>query len=186
MKLNKHLLFLFFCFFVIKLLTTQNYLWNADEGTHVLIGAFLRDLSKNIINFRSLDEILNFATNFVVKYPKLAPYYPPLYHLILAGILFLGNYVIILRIYGVIISLLTAFIIYKILLKLKYKEKTALLCSLIFLSFSSMFYYSDKVTMDVFQILTFTFGLLIYLDIKTKKNDIFIRLFSIPIEHTCI
>ena len=91
MKRIKFWVVLFFIGFIfIQFTIPQNYNFNADEGTHTLIGLFYKDLIMNIGNFNSFDDITSFAVNYIVKYPKISAHYPPLYHLFLASI-FLWN-----------------------------------------------------------------------------------------------
>jgi len=56
---------------------------NADEGTHLMISLFIKDLSQYILN-NGVSGAYKFGTNYLVYYPKITIYYPPLYHFIVS------------------------------------------------------------------------------------------------------
>ncbi len=162
-------MFILLGYFIIQTFLAQNHLSNPDEGTHVIIGLFFRDVVSNMKNFRSFSGMMNFATNFVVKYPKVTASYPPLYHTLLATVLFMTESVLALRILNIIITILAAFVIYKLAFEMVSDKRIATLSSIFFLSFSTIFWYANMIMMDILQILTFSMVLWYYLKLKKKK-----------------
>ncbi|MBS3052184.1 MAG: glycosyltransferase family 39 protein [Candidatus Aenigmarchaeota archaeon] len=170
LRINFIIITIFLLFLLIRLLITQNYVWGADEGTHLLIGFFIKDIISNLKNFDSIKDLANFATNFVVKYPKVTPSYPPIYHIFIASILFFSENIIVLRIFNIVILLLTSYIIYLISKEIIKDEKYSILGIVIFLTFSSMFHYADKIMTDIIQILVFSLTIFYYIKLKNKKS----------------
>ncbi len=170
LKINFTIVIIFLFFLLIRLLITQDYVWGADEGTHVLIGFFIKDIINNLRNFNSIQDLTNFATNFVVRYPKVTPSYPPIYHMLIATILFFSENIIILRIFNITILLSTTYVIYLLCKEIVKDEKYSILGIIIFLTFSSMFHYADKIMMDIIQILVFSLSVLYYIKLKKEKQ----------------
>ncbi len=152
------------------MILTQRHTLLSDEGTHGLIGLFYKDILGDAKNFRSFEDIKGFLYNYLVQYPKLSPYYPPLYHLLEAVFFSISRTIIAVKILNILITISAAFVIYKIGLKLGLKETSALIGLLFFLSFSKVFYFADKIVIDMLQILTFSVVIFYYLNIRNKKN----------------
>ncbi|MFH8039091.1 MAG: hypothetical protein QXJ14_03720, partial [Candidatus Aenigmatarchaeota archaeon] len=55
-----------------------------DETTHSLLAVFYKDLIKYSISHLNFKEIYDYAYSYLVYYPKLSVYYPPLIHLTIA------------------------------------------------------------------------------------------------------
>ena len=55
-----------------------------DETTHSLLAVFYKNLIKFSISHFNLKEIYDYAYSYLVYYPKLSVYYPPLTHLTIA------------------------------------------------------------------------------------------------------
>jgi len=169
--LNQKMLLLFFIFYSItQLLLAQNYTMAPDEGTHGSISLFYKSLIINLNNFKSFSDITEFATTYAIKYPKITPIYPPLYHILLAGVFFIEESVFLGRLLNLTITVLTALVIYKIALELLKDEKYAIISSVFFLIFSTIFKYASLLYTDIIQILTFSLVLWYYLRLKKKKN----------------
>lgn len=168
-------------YFLIQILLPSRYTFNADEGTHGLIGLFYKDLFSNIKNFKSFSDVTTFAVNYIVKYPKISAHYPPLYHLLISGVFFISESLFLVRIFNVFLTILTAYIIYKLSFILSKNKNIAIISSLFFLSFSIIFFYADKIMMDNLQILTFSLGLLYYLKLKEKKSITIKNIFLLSI-----
>jgi 4-amino-4-deoxy-L-arabinose transferase-like glycosyltransferase len=168
--LNLLIILFFACFILIQLIIPQNYQLNADEGTHALIGLFYKDLIMNISNFHSFNDITKFAVDYVVKYPKISVHYPPLYHILIAFIFLISESFFLIRIFNILLTVLTSFIIYKLNFELINNKNVALMSVVFFLSFIIIFYYTDKIMMDILQILTFSIVLLFYLKLRNEKK----------------
>ena len=169
-KTNFCILLFLVIFFSIQLTIPQNYTFNADEPTHALLGLFYKDLILNIGKFHSFDDIKIFAVNYIIKYPKISAYFPPLYHLLIASFFLIGESLFLIRILNIFLAILTSFIIYKLSFELVSQKNIALLSAIFFLSFSLVFYYTDKIMVDILQILTFSSVLLFYLKFNQNSN----------------
>lgn len=168
---NEKLLLLFFVLYlVIQLFLAQNYTMESDEGTHGSISLFFKNLINNLKNFKSFNDITEFAFEYALKYPKITPIYPPLYHVLLTGVFFINESVFLGRILNITITLLTAFVIYKLALELLKDKNSAIVSSVSFLVFSTIFRYAPLLYNDIIQILTFTLVLLYYLKLKKMDN----------------
>jgi len=168
--MKKKLLLVFILYFVIQIFLTQNHTLTADEGTHALIGLFYKDIFKNIQNFHSIERVMNFATDYIVKYPKISPYYPPLYDFLIATVFLFTYSLTIIRILNIGLTLLTAFIIYEISKKILKEKNSAFICQLFFLLFTIIFYNASKIMADILQILMFSIVILYYLKLRDKKT----------------
>ena len=169
MTLKDKILIFFIAYFALQLLITDNYISTSDEGTHAIIGLFYKDLIYNLKNFHSLNDIIKFGINYLVKYPKISLYYPPLYYVFLAIAFMIQESVIVVRILNILLTLLTSYIIYKLSYEFFEKEWPSVLSSIFFLSFSLIFFYADKIMIDTTQILLFSTALLYYVKIKKMK-----------------
>lgn len=167
--IQKKILIFFVIYFIIQLFLTQNHTLIADEGTHSLIGLFYRDILLNLRNFHSTGDIMNFAADYIIKYPKISPYYPPLYHFLLVLIFLRAESILAIRILNILLTILTSLVIYKICKKLLKSEDVALVSAIFFLSFSIIFYNSDKIMIDILQILTFSAVIFYYLKLRNKN-----------------
>jgi len=167
---EKMLLLFFILYFVIQLFLAQNYTMVSDEGTHGSISLFFKSLINNLKNFKSFDDITEFVVDYAIKYPKITPIYPPLYHTLLTGVFFIKESVFLGRILSLLITLLTAFAIYKLALEILKDKNSALISSISFLVFSTIFKHASLLYTDIIQILTFILALLYYLKLKKRKN----------------
>jgi len=85
-KLNYDKLFLIyitlFSLVLIPIIDTPSIM--SDDGTHMLISLFYRDLITSILKNRdfSFTKAYDFSFSYLVHYPKLQVFYPPLYHLV--------------------------------------------------------------------------------------------------------
>jgi len=167
---EKLLLSFFILYFIIQLFLAQNYTITSDEGTHGSISLFYKSLISNLKNFKSFNNITEFAYDYAIKYPKITPIYPPLYHILLAGVFFIKESVFLGRVLSLTITILTAFVIYKMALELLRDKKSAIISSISFLIFSTIFRYASLIYTDIIQILTFTLVLLYYLRLKKRSK----------------
>lgn len=140
-----------------------------DEGTHLLLALFYHDLTNFVIN-NGVSHAYDFAINYLVYYPKLTVYYPPLYHLLVS---FLFN-ITISEIIGKVVTLLFSVGVIVLTYKMGeflFSQKVGFI-SAVFLALSPvMIKYSPKVLVDIpvffFFMLTFWLYLMAF---KTKRN----------------
>jgi hypothetical protein len=168
--MNRKVVTILIFYFFLQLFLSQFNELQSDEGTHALISIFYNGIIKNAINFHSIDAIKTYTFDFVLKYPKISPYYPPLYHLLLAATFFINKSVFVLRVFNILITILTGLVIFEVGKEFELKENGALIGLIFFLIFSTIFHYADIVMIDILQILTFTLGLLYYIKIGGKKK----------------
>jgi len=154
----------------------------ADEGTHNLIGLFFYDLLTTWVKYPTLSfsKIYDFTISYLVHYPKVSLYYPPLYYFILSimyrvfGVLFFtGSLTTLFFSLG---TLLTIFLFSKNHLK---NSKIGLTASLIFGLTPIIIFLSIKSMTDIPVLFFFLLSIYSYLNaIKTNKIKNFI-IFSI-------
>ncbi len=180
-KINKLLLIFFIGYFILQIFLAQNHTLIADEGTHALIGLFYKDVIFNVKNFHSIEDVMKFATDFVVKYPKISPYYPPLYDFIFASIFIVTKSLLAVKIFNILLTILTSFVIYKICEKLLNDSTAAFVSAVFFLSFNIIFYNADKIMADILQILTFSVVILYYFKLREKKVISKLEIFKLSI-----
>ena len=156
---------------------TYNYVFS-DEGTHLLLSIFYKDVISNLPQTGlSYEKIYNFGINYLVHYPKLQIAYPPLYHLANAASFFVfGESVFLARLVNLFFAVLT-FSVFYVLVRKYFNEKTAFI-STIFFSFSS---YSLLYASRAFQDFTAYFFIILSIwvfakVIETKKTKYFLIL----------
>lgn len=71
---------------------------------------------------------------------------------------------------NILITIFTSLVIYKLSISLGLKERGAVISSVSFLTFSSIFYYADKIILDLLQTLTFSIVILYYLKLRNEKT----------------
>jgi 4-amino-4-deoxy-L-arabinose transferase-like glycosyltransferase len=149
-KYDKTFLLYLLSLFVFLLFTFNFNSLVADEGTHLLLSAFYKDLISDILQTKnfSFAHAYNFGINYLVHYPKLQIAYPPLYHLTTAVVFslfglseFLGRLVNLLYAIG-------SFFIFYLLARKIFSSKVALMATIIF-SFSPIsLLYSSRALQD--------------------------------------
>lgn len=145
----------------------------ADEGTHLLLGLFYRDLSRFMIR-NGIFHAYDFGTNYLVYYPKLTITYPPLYHSIIS----LGFNFIVSEYVGKFITLMfsigTIFLTYKIG-EILFDKKVGLISALLLTFSPAIISLSGVVMIDIPIFFFFMLTLWVYLKaFKFKKTIYFI------------
>jgi len=158
-------------YFTIQFFLSQDLAMNPDEGTHATTGLFYKDLVSNLKSLHSMNDIEKFTINYIVKYSKVTLYYPPLYHLLLATVFSIQENILVARILNILITILTSFVIYKMVHEWFGDKKISFLSSVFFLSFSIIFFYANKVMIDVLQILTFSLAMWQYFRIRKMRTE---------------
>ena len=157
-------------YFIVQIFLAQDLGINSDEGTHAITGLFYKDFIYNLKNFHSLNDITRFIIDYIVKYSKVTPYYPPLYHLLLAIVFTIQENIMIARILNIVLTILTSFVIYKLTYECFSNKTIAFFSSIFFLDFMIIFFMANKVMIDILQILTFSVVLWYYF--KLRKTEI--------------
>lgn len=149
----------------------------SDEGTHLLLSAFYKDLITNIIQTKdfSFSHIYNYGINYFVHYPKLQIAYPPLYHLTTALIFTINQTEFSARTVNLVYAILSFFVFY-LLAKKFFSAKTALLAT--FLSSFSFYslYFASYALQDfaaIFFFLLSTYFFSVALTEKKTKYFVF-------------
>jgi hypothetical protein len=153
-----------------------------DETTHSLLAVFYKDLIKFSISHFNLKEIYDYAYSYLVYYPKLSVYYPPLTHLAIAFVFsFLTPSFLIARLTIVIFSIAFILLIFKFSKFVLKNEKAAFLSAILFCSAPITIYLSRGVYLDLPVAFFFTLAIFLYflaLEKNSKKYFIFATLIS--------
>jgi len=169
MKYLKLLLILLIIYAIIIIFTFPLTSISADEGTHLLLGMFYLDLFK-FVSENGFSHAYDFAINYLIHYPKLTVYYPPLYHYLIA---FGFNFIIseyIGKFITLIFSIGTILLTY-VIGKYLFNQKTGLISALLLVFSPIMIYLSGHIYGDTsvffFSLLTLWFYLKAF---KTGKS----------------
>jgi len=114
--------FLSHFFFLDKVFTS-------DEGTHTLISIFYKDLITFIPTHLSVSQIYDYAINYLVHYPKLSIYYPPLFHITGSILFFIKSDYVTLRILSLTLGTLSVIATYFLTMNFTKNKKTSLIAS---------------------------------------------------------
>lgn len=140
-----------------------------DEGTHLLLSLFYHDLTKFVIN-NGFSHAYDFAINYLVYYPKLTVYYPPLYHFLVSLLFNITISEIVGKIVTLLFSIGIIILTYKIG-EFLFSQKVGFISAILLALSPVMIKYSSKVLVDIpvffFFMLTFWLYLMAF---KTKKN----------------
>ncbi len=163
------IIYLFLLLFFLAYTFNINFL-NGDEGTHLLLSVFYKDLIHYLIKTMdfSFNNAYQYAIRYLVTYPKLQIAYPPLYHLtnVLAFSIF-GVSFFISRLINSIYACMS-FLVFYLIIKKFFNSKIAFISTFLF-SFSPIsVYYSSRVMMD--SCVFFWFLLSIYIFILAMKE----------------
>ncbi|MFH8093017.1 MAG: glycosyltransferase family 39 protein [Candidatus Aenigmatarchaeota archaeon] len=141
-----------------------------DETTHSLLAVFYKDLIKYSISHLNFKEIYDYAYSYLVYYPKLSVYYPPLIHLTIAFVFsFFNPSFLLARCVIIIFSVLFVFLIFKFSKFILKNENTALLSAILFCSTPMTIYLSRSVYLDLPLAFFFTLTIFLYL-IALERN----------------
>jgi 4-amino-4-deoxy-L-arabinose transferase-like glycosyltransferase len=162
--------YLIFLFWVIR-----NSTFLEDEGTHSLLGIFYLDLFKYALSHPNFSNIYNYATSYLVYYPKLSIYYPPLTHLVISLFFAVfGKTYIISRLVLLLFSIGLIILNFKFV-KFLFDEKTAFLSSLILMSLPIFIYSAAGAYLNASTNLFFLLSIFLYiLAFKSKRNSSYI------------
>ncbi len=151
---------------------------SADEGTHNLLALFFYNFINDWVKFPtiSFDKIYDYTITYIVHYPKLSLYYPPLFHIILSfayrvfGISsFTGDLTTLFFSLGTITLM---FIFSKKFLK---NSKIGVISTLTFILLPMVLYLSVKTRTDIPTLFLFSLSIYFYLlSLETNKTKHFI------------
>lgn len=172
---------LYFFGFLLMFIIVSFFLLNtpptADEGTHSLIALFFRDLTNDLINYptASFLKVYDYAISYLVHYPKLSLYYPPLLHVVTSMFYnFLGASFFVGRLVVLLFSVATLVVMYR-LLKNFFSSKIALLATVLFSIMPMIYYNSITMMTDIPYMFFFMLAIYLYLkafDSKQKRHFI--------------
>ncbi len=172
MKLKKHnialiLLFSFYFAFLIYLAVKSSI--ESDEGTHLLVSVFYKDVMKYALTHPSISAIYKYGLTYLTYYPKVTIYYPPLIEAT-RGLLFgiLGESYILGRLVTIVITALFILMLYKFSMFLYKEEKVAILTVLIFASIPIVIYLGRSTLLDL--PVGFFTGLTAYMYLRAYKS----------------
>jgi len=175
--IDKIFLIYLLAYFIIYLPTFWFTSATADEGTHLLLATFYRDLIQNIFSTKnfSFQHAYDFGINYLVHYPKIQIAYPPLYHLIVGNLFFplFGTTLFAGRLVGLLFALLSYSMLY-VLVKKFFNPKMALI-SVLFFSLDPFSLLFAKRAMADYVAFFFMFAsiYLYYQALKSKQKKYF-------------
>lgn len=182
-KLNK--LDFFFLTFLLLFITISLFLLNTpptpDEGTHSLISLFFHDILTDLskVPTLSFSKIYDYTISYLVHYPKLSLYYPPLLHIIVSvfyrilDISFFTG-----RLAVLIFSVATLILLYRFLGRL-FNKRTALFVTILFSIMPMVYYSSITVMTDIPYMFFFLLSAYIYLKALDSNNKKYFIIASI-------
>ena len=178
---------LYFLIFILMFFIVSLFLLNtpptADEGTHSLISLFFRDLFRDLAKHPtfSFSDIYNYAISYLVHYPKLSLYYPPLLHITTSFFFgFLEVSFFTARLVVLIFSIGTLLVMYKAIGKF-FNKKIALLVTVLFSIMPMIYYNSITMMTDIpymFFFMTAMFFYLTALDSRRIPHFILAAIFT--------
>lgn len=136
----------------------------ADEGTHLLLSIFYRDLIAHTISSGDLsfNSVYGYAINYLVHYPKLQIAYQPLYHLTNAFFFqIFGPSETIGRFVNLAYALM-AFAAFYFLVKEHFGERAALIAAVLFSLSPFSLFYSSRAWLDYTSIFWLITSLLLF------------------------
>jgi len=164
-------IYLFFLFIFLFYTSYLNSL-TTDEGTHLLLSVFYRDLILHLVNTRdfSFENAYQYGINYLVHYPKLQIAYPPLYHFTTSLFFsifglseFIGKFI------NITYAILT-FLFFYLIIKKFFDSKTAFISTFLF-SFSSFsLYYSNRAMADFTVFFWLILSIYIFISGLVKKQ----------------
>ena len=159
---------IFFLVFLLPFITISLFLLNTpptpDEGTHSLISLFFHNLLTDLKESPTLSfsKIYDYAISYLVHYPKLSLYYPPLLHILISFFyrifdvsFFTGRFVVLM------FSVSTLILLYKFLYSWLNK-KIALLGTILFSIMPMIYYNSITVMTDIPYMFFFILAMYLY------------------------
>lgn len=172
---------LFFLIFVLAFFIVSLFLLNtpptADEGTHSLIALFFRDLFRDLAKYPtfSFSDIYDYAISYLVHYPKLSLYYPPLLHVTTSFFFgFLEVSFFTARLVVLFFSIGTLLVMYKTIGKF-FNKRLALLVTVLFSIMPMIYYNSITMMTDIPYMFFFMTAMFFYLTaLDSKRKTYFI------------
>jgi dolichyl-phosphate beta-glucosyltransferase len=150
----------------------------ADEGTHNLIALFFYDFVNYFLTNPtfSFNKIYNYAISYLINYPKLSLYYPPLFHVFLSfmyrifGISFFTG-----SLSSLLFSSATLIFVFKFSKNYLKSSEIGLISSIFFVICPIIIYLSIKAMTDIPVFFFFFISIYLYLlAINTNKTKYFI------------
>ncbi len=141
-----------------------------DEGTHLLLAIFYRDLFAHLAKTGiSFENAWNYGLEYLLHYPKLQIAYPPVYHFLTGFLLVFFRSELAGRFLSVIFCILSAFLVFKITEKIS-SPKGALISSAAFLSYLYVFRFSFLAQQDMCVYFFTLLSLYFFLEIRKRKS----------------
>ena len=177
-KIDKILVTYTSVFFVLLLSTINLTSIRADEGTHSLLALFYKDiLTKSVRNLDlSFEHMYEFGISYLIHYPKLQVFYPPLYHFLIGFFFYpiFGISVFSARLTTIIMTTLSVIIFY-LVTKEFFNRKVSFVATLLFSLFPITLSYGRLVMMEFTAIFFILLSLYFYQKAwKSDKNKYYI------------
>lgn len=149
-----------------------NHIW-ADEGTHLLLAVFYKDILSYALQTHTLSfhQLYNYGINYLVSYPKLQIAYTPLFHIttslaffVFGASEFAGRFVNLIYTIG-------SFSIFYLLVKRFFDQKTAFISALLFSLSPISLIYGSRAMMDFTSIFWLLASLYVF-SLAEKNNKL--------------
>jgi 4-amino-4-deoxy-L-arabinose transferase-like glycosyltransferase len=133
----------------LSFLIPYNFLFS-DEGTHLLLSVFYRDLFSHAVQSggMSLGDAYQFGVDYLVSYPKLQIAYPPVYHFTTALFFSIFGLSEVVGRFVALIYAVLAFAVFYLIIKKYFGGKTAFLSTALFSFSSYSLFYSSRAMQD--------------------------------------
>ncbi len=160
--------------FIVAFLILMPYITlDPDTGTHSLLSLFYRNLIDSVVKNGeiSFQKIYDFGISYLVHYPKLQVFYPPLYHLV-TGLIFYTIFGISAWAGGfcnLVFAVLSMCTLYVFVTKI-FNSKTALIAVVLFSLFPYMLTLTGRPMMEYTAMFFLFLSLLIYSEIKNSNK----------------
>jgi len=172
-KMDKIFLAYISIFFVLSAFFSSFSSLMPDEGTHLLLSIFYKDMITHIVSTGdfSFNGAYSYAINYLVRYPKLQIAYPPLYHLTNALFFSIfGPSALVGKLVNLAYAVL-AFTVFYFFVKKYFGDKPAFMAALLFSLSPFSLFFSSKAWLDYTFIFWFITALYLFSRaMETKRS----------------
>ena len=158
--------------FAFNIYLATSYPLQPDEGTHLLLAEFYKDLISNFDKHHfNFEKIYDFSISYLILYPKLQVFsYPPVYHLSTGLLYFLSFSAFVGRFVTILYFLGTAVLIYKTSELLFNRKNIGIIAAILFSLTPFTFSYASYTALTDYASYFWSF-LAIFLFLKGIKNN---------------
>jgi len=173
----------------VMILIAVNRGHGPDEATHAMVGKFFKDSFLAWLQNPTLsyEKIYNYATAYLVHYPKLSLHYTPLPQMMFAvAFLFFGTSVLTARIVIALLSLVFLVVVYGFTYKLTKNQLPSLIAAVLMMSSPLIISSSVAAMQEIPLILFFTLAMFFYYKISLGEADLKYKIFFVLAVAMCV